>query len=300
MGSEMAVWQRFIDQLYAAEAGGTETEEGVAHHGPRILTRRDLAVAHCVVRWISTVRQQEGWYGPNWLPTGADFEKSRLFWRIRSGKDPLPHRPPTAYSCPWYELIDEPDRAHWAYDMSLHNGAAYIAQCAYEVLERDENSEPSRVRFGPWEFKTWKGPSPYNGTHGGWWIQVAPPREGSSPEGRASEGPRGEAQEPGPERTRPESTAQAEALTDAPRELTKRESDVLHRALMKSVKRVEPVALTDAERLDAQVVAWAKTIIDAPIEALREIDAETIAALSARLAQLSAIDASIRAGKGGE
>jgi hypothetical protein len=171
-------WKRFIDGLYDSEPGPHEAEQGVAHHGPRILTRRDLAVAHSVVAWIDTVRKRDGWYGEKWLPSGADFEKSRLFWRIRSGKAPLPHPPPTAYSCPWYELIDEPERAHWAYDHVMHKGVPIFAQCRYELVSLKEGTAiPERVRFGPWTLRCWEGPGPYNNNVHGWWLQLEPATE---------------------------------------------------------------------------------------------------------------------------
>lgn len=143
-----------------------------------VLTERDMMVCVAMAKWIEVVRKEQAdnpWYGKNWLPSGADIQKSRLFWRIRSGKAPLEHAPPRAYSCPWYEVIDEPERAHWAYDYCESEGKAYFAQCGYEVLERDENGLPCLVKFAPYQFKCWSGPSPYGGNVEGWWLQLVQP-----------------------------------------------------------------------------------------------------------------------------
>jgi hypothetical protein len=90
-----------------------------AHHGPPILTDRDLHILDAMVKWIATARA--GYKNPEWLPSEVDIRKSRLFWRLRSGKEPLPAPPPKAYSCPWYEVVEE-ERAHWAYnDVHVHD-----------------------------------------------------------------------------------------------------------------------------------------------------------------------------------
>lgn len=148
-----------------------ENEHGVAHHGPPILTRRDEALCNAMAAWIAIARERNG---KDWLPGGADICKSRLFWRLRAGKKPLPSPPPTAYSCPWYELIDEPERPHWAYDMGEWNGETFFAQCRYEVLARNDDGKPARVKFGPYEFRCWRGASPYGNGVEGWWLQHEP------------------------------------------------------------------------------------------------------------------------------
>ena len=152
-----------------------------------------------LIKWIHIARDARSSMTlgmPNWIPGHVDLLKSRLFWRLRSGKDPLPYPPPTAYSCPWYELIDEADRPHWAYECHVHkpgepgfwgkieHPVANIAQCRYEVLEwaDEENSIPSVVAFGRYVFNVFKGPyetvryDPQTKTAGktmieGWWIQ---------------------------------------------------------------------------------------------------------------------------------
>ena len=153
-----------------------EQEHGVAHHGPPILTRRDEAICLAMSEWIRIARKRNG---ADWVPSAADICKSRLFWRLRSGKRPLPHPPPTAYSCPWYELIDEPDRPHWAYDMGEWDGETFFAQCRYEVLARGDDGKPARVKFGPYEFRCWLGASPYGIGVEGWWLQHEPANVGA-------------------------------------------------------------------------------------------------------------------------
>jgi hypothetical protein len=145
-----------------------EEKWGVAHHGPPILTRRDEAVCLTMVEWIRIAR---GKYGPNWLPTSADICKSRLFWRLRAGKQPLEHAPPTAYSCPWYELIEEPEREHFSYDMYDHEGEVYFAQCRYQVVSRDADNKPTVVKYGPYTFSCRYGDDE-NGKHTGWWLKL--------------------------------------------------------------------------------------------------------------------------------
>lgn len=74
-------------------------------------------------------------------------EKSALFWRLLNGQPALPHPPPTAYSYPWYELIES---AQWL-SCGCHCAPAvaadpkrperllvYLAQSAYEVVWRNE------------------------------------------------------------------------------------------------------------------------------------------------------------------
>lgn len=42
----------------------------------------------------------------NDVVTDADINKSKMFERIRDGKSPLVHRPPTAFGQPWYEVLE--------------------------------------------------------------------------------------------------------------------------------------------------------------------------------------------------
>ena len=78
-------------------------------------------------------------------------EKSALFWRLLNGKDPLPMPPPTRYSYPWYEIIEEPgphrvgDIGFHAYEKPLGQQLAqirgtdredrlFIEQCGWAVI----------------------------------------------------------------------------------------------------------------------------------------------------------------------
>lgn len=145
-------------------------ENGVAHHGPPVLTEREASICLAMAEWIRVVRKERATLeGSEWLPSRVDIIKSRLFWRLRSGKRPLLVPPPTAYSCPWYELIEESDRPHWAYEVREWEGSAYIAQDRYEIVDRATDGSLSVVRFGPWLFRVWVGEN--NGING-WWIQV--------------------------------------------------------------------------------------------------------------------------------
>jgi hypothetical protein len=153
-----------------------------AHHGPPILTDRDLHILQAMTRWIQVVRTEyskhKGDY-KDWLPSEVDVRKSRLFWRLRSGKEPLPEPPPTAFSCPWYEIIDE-DRPHWVHnDVYIHDDWVSIAQCRYK-LEKMEGEIPAIVSFGSYKFKVWRGSNQLTSisVHGqteitatGFWIQ---------------------------------------------------------------------------------------------------------------------------------
>ena len=77
-------------------------------------------VGRAVLRWIRTVRVAAAVWGfPAWfsndaLPGKVDVFKSALLHRIlgdpergMAPKDPLPEAPPTNFSYPWYELLDE-------------------------------------------------------------------------------------------------------------------------------------------------------------------------------------------------
>lgn len=135
--------------------------------GQSILTERDLFIAECVSTWIAIARER---YGPNWLPRTADFEKSRLFWRLRDGKEPLPHPPPTCYSCPWYEVVEELS-PHWTHECFVRNGIAHIGQCGYQVESMADDHTPRVVTFGPWRFAVESAKHPQNATTDGYTIQ---------------------------------------------------------------------------------------------------------------------------------
>jgi len=134
-----------------------------------ILTPRDVDLCLAMVKWIDTVRKT---CDKNFLPTEPDIDKSRLFWRCRMGKDPLKYAPPRAYSCPWYELIDEPNRPHWTYDIVHRGEKVYFAQCGYKLVEMDAEGKPSKVQFGPYLFRCWYGVSAHDKELFGWWLQL--------------------------------------------------------------------------------------------------------------------------------
>jgi hypothetical protein len=160
----------------------TSTPENHSHHGTgeSILSKRDLFIAQCVTQWTVIARTFGGFgYGSAWLPTGADFTKSRLFWRLRAGKEPLPHPPPTCYSCPWYEVVEEVS-PHWTHDCVvmgpdelIKERTAYIGQCGYGI-EKETDGVPEIVTFGPWRFKVWKGAHPKHAEIVGCYIERLP------------------------------------------------------------------------------------------------------------------------------
>jgi hypothetical protein len=145
----------------------------MSDHGELILSDQDIHIARCVTEWISIVRRDGGpQYEDAWLPCEVDFRKSRLFWRLRSGSPPLPSPPPTCYSYPWYELVEEPGWAHWVHDGGhTKDGGFAIAQCRYDVVTPFADS--GLVSFGPWQFAVWKSDHRDSG-RGGWSIQLQP------------------------------------------------------------------------------------------------------------------------------
>jgi len=162
----------------------------------------DFRLVVNLISWIRTARKwRYNAFQPkgDWLPGAPDVLKSRLFWRLRTGQDPLDYPPPTAFSCPWYELIED-NRAHWAYEAfvfvpkdgsrigdEIEAPVMSIAQCSYVVVDMADGV-PSKVSFGPYVFKVWKDkvatPS-YNNTLkavetilvDGWWLQLIETRE---------------------------------------------------------------------------------------------------------------------------
>ena len=155
----------------------SDADDTGAHHGAPILTRRDLFICQSLITWVQTVRASGGLgYGPDWLPNRVDIAKSRLFWRIRSGKEPLPEPPPRAFSCPWYELVEEPERPHWVSELWTDGEICSIAQCRYDVEKWSDDRQPEIVKFGSYRFKVWEGDSYDSPSLGkmaphGWWIQ---------------------------------------------------------------------------------------------------------------------------------
>lgn len=159
--------------LIAAAEAGANTENAHAHHGEPMLTKRDLSIAQSVVGWIRAVR--ETGHNEGWLPDGADFIKSRLFWRVRSGKKPLLHAPPTCFSCPWYEVVEEAG-PHSTFDGGIFEWEPgkrllSIAQCGYTIVEESADGREFLVEFNTYRFRVWRAPSTFNPEREDWVIQ---------------------------------------------------------------------------------------------------------------------------------
>ncbi|WP_163058033.1 hypothetical protein [Acidithiobacillus ferrooxidans] len=118
---------------------------------PELLARWDCAVAEYdrVLREVCGESETKGLFFYN-----ATREKSALFWRLLNGKEPLPMPPPTNYSYPWYEIIEEPgphrvgDIGFRAYGKPLGAQLAelrgtdienflFIEQCGWRVLSHN-------------------------------------------------------------------------------------------------------------------------------------------------------------------
>jgi hypothetical protein len=180
-------------EIKMLEATLHSLEGAGSHHGQPNLSNGDIELLQQMIIWIETVREHGSSisYGKEWLPGYADMLKSRLFWRIRSGKNPLPHPPPTAFSCPWYEVVEEIERAHWVwqdvYKLGSHwpAGSVSVAQCVYEQVDQPKKDESGKeieyyVSFGPYNFRVFLGSNKCthfdNGIASlvdveGWWIQ---------------------------------------------------------------------------------------------------------------------------------
>lgn len=103
--------------------------------------------------WVQTVRQETG--SEDWEPSEPDIQKSRLFWRIRAGYLPLPWAPPRAYSCPWYEVVEDMGN-HACFE--CHRSRRFdppntwvVAQCAYKHIE-DRGVDEYIVGYGEYRF----------------------------------------------------------------------------------------------------------------------------------------------------
>lgn len=147
-----------------------------SHHGDPILTKRDMSLLEAYTTWRATVAKENG--GVLTLPGPPDWLKSRLFWRIRSGKAPLKYAPPTAYSCPWYELIEVAGPHDTWETIRIADGNVHIAQCRYDMIRKE--GDIWIVGFGPYRFKAWNGPVPVkqkvddqwvDGTKLGGWVE---------------------------------------------------------------------------------------------------------------------------------
>ncbi len=157
---------------------------------PREGDEQDFRNCVNMVTWIRTVRRTQK-YGEGkypWFPSWIDMKKSSLFWRLRSGKNPLPSPPPTSFSYPWYDVIENAN-PHWVdgmyvqhVDETLFTSYAYINQTPYIVKKWVDAEEtiPSVVAYGDYLFHVFKGPHQVKQvtsagveplTIYGWWIQ---------------------------------------------------------------------------------------------------------------------------------
>jgi len=126
----------------------------------RLLTPKDIEFAKNVILWIKTANEA-GYdlYGKRpWYPNSIDIEKSRLFWRIRTGKKPLDYPPPRAYSCPWYEVVEDLEPHYGQEFFKWEDGKeskVVLNQCVYDLIDEEDDGS-CILGFGPWRFKVWK------------------------------------------------------------------------------------------------------------------------------------------------
>ncbi len=115
------------------------------------ITREQIHFGQQVITWIRTARAA-GYVHDNWLPSAADFQKSALLERLRSGKDPLPEPPPTTYSCPHYALVEDPGPHVVGYaheDVSIKEDKLFACQHRFIITEFiDTELEFYQVRDG--------------------------------------------------------------------------------------------------------------------------------------------------------
>jgi len=173
------------------------------HHDDLVIEDRDERLLYAFMTWVDTVRRERS--DPAWMPSPIDVKKSRLFWWIRSGHEPLSSPPPCAFSCPWYEVVTEAG-AHHVYNLFVnenHPDAVFVAQDRYELIEKRSDSE-MLLGFGPYRFKVFRDIerhadviSAYNGHQEGmkeeiladdsgnlskgWFIERTPELEGPNP-----------------------------------------------------------------------------------------------------------------------
>ena len=149
----------------------TANEYAGSHHGAPDLFKRDIRLLLDYQKWVRTVQNSGGPQYKDWVPGDIDMLKSRLFWRIRSGKEPLPAPPPCAYSCPWYELIEVPGphdvfesiRTYETTDsFTCDHEVAYVAQCAYRIIDREQDA--LILQYNCYKFKAWNGTIPVTQT----------------------------------------------------------------------------------------------------------------------------------------
>lgn len=146
-----------------------ENNEVGSHHGPPVLLTRDINLLEAYTEWVTTVRKESHrGYGEHWLPGYPDWIKSRLFWRIRSGKKPLKYAPPTCWSCPWYEVIEMPEVHTTIEPIRIIDDEgkifACVAQCKYGVVQSGSLEGPDHaatISYGHYHFKVWNANHTY-------------------------------------------------------------------------------------------------------------------------------------------
>lgn len=154
------------------------TQSAGSDHGAPDLTEHDIWLLKAHSLWVQTATEAQKirprGIPEHWLPHYPDWIKSRLFWRIRSGKEPLKYPPPTCYSCPWYEVVEMPDIVHstaeevrvWANETV--GKYAVVAQCRYEIISGPDDpskENPLHLRYGKYRFKAWNGLVEWKGVH---------------------------------------------------------------------------------------------------------------------------------------
>ena len=142
-------WQYYIEN-------NGDDPPSILHKGDE----RNIRLMKAFVKWITTVRKVSR-YSENWMPSNVDIEKSRLFWWIRSGHEPLDYPPPCAYSCPWYEVVTE-EGSHGTYEFNIctddhpfYAGKVNIAQAIYDLIEKVSDEEYI-VGYGPYRFRAYR------------------------------------------------------------------------------------------------------------------------------------------------
>lgn len=170
----LTIWQRLRRYLYAR----LPRPELTRHQD-----LRNVALVLAAVCWVDTARQ---YYRAGWMPKDMDILKSRLYWRLRTGKPPLPEPPPRAFSCPWYEVIEELT-PHRNQEMQLlkDGKGVYLNQCRYALLEKRDDGVMI-LGFGRWRFRAWsqEAQAPDQAVCWKYWIQRVPELEDGEDVGR--------------------------------------------------------------------------------------------------------------------
>lgn len=147
------------------------------------ITEAERNMARIVVTWIRTARGSSFGYPEDWLPSDADFGKSALLERLRSGKEPLEQPPPRGFSCPWYAIVEDPGPHYvgddvWPGEMAgIHlEKTMVVFQHPYAIVEEapthfivKDATRDTSYRFKLWKDENWRHPS--GKQVGGWFMQ---------------------------------------------------------------------------------------------------------------------------------